>query len=465
MKMNQRQALNSIEELALPRAMDLEKAVLGAIMVEPEALTRVSSLLVADCFYDPVNREIYNEITRLYSLNRPIDLLTVAERMMENEVLNGSGGVAYLSGLTSLVAGVTNIVEHARIIKQRYLARELIMACERLKQGARDTTVDVAEVVEMFNGELDRINAIVAGEGGMKHVRGIITGALRAYEVRRENRKKGIFTGVPTGFEELDGITSGWQGSQFVIIGARPSMGKTAVALQMIKASAKNGIPACMYSLEMSDVSLANRLLLSEGDISVERFKSGELTEDEMVRMHEAAGRLEKLPIYIDDKPSVTINYIRNHSRLMRKRGKCGLIVVDYLQLAGSQVENNRNREQEVANISRTAKIIAKELNVPFIMLSQLNREAEKRTDKRPMLADLRESGSIEQDADIICLLYRPDYYKIDEIEYENRRVSSKGVGVLIVAKQRDGRTGYVFFRHNKTMTRFYSFKNDQNPF
>lgn len=463
--MNQRQVLNSIEDMVLPRSIEVEKAILGAIMVEPESLTRVSSLLSSDCFYDPVNREIFNEITRLYSLNRPVDLLTVAEGMMGNEVLKTNGGVHYLAELTNLVAGVTNIVEHARIIKQRYLARELIIACEKLKQAARDTAVDVADVVEKFNNELDRINAIVAGEGGMKHVRGVVAGALQAYEIRQENRRKGIYTGIPTGFDGLDEITNGWQGSQFVVIGARPSMGKTAVALQMIMAAARNGTPACMYSLEMSDVSLANRLILSLCDISVERFRRGELNDDEVVKMHQAAGVIERLPIYIDDKPSVTINYIRNHSRLMHKRGKCGLIVVDYLQLTGSQGDNNRNREQEVSSISRTAKIIAKELNVPFIMLSQLNREAEKRSDKKPMLADLRESGSIEQDADIICLLYRPEYYKIDEIEHENKRLSSTGVGVLIVAKQRDGKTGYVFFRHNKMMTKFYSFNKEQNPF
>ena len=435
----------------MPRAIELEKAVLGAIMVEPDALARVSSILNPDCFYEPVNREIYNEITRLYSSSKPVDLLTVAEGMTGNNVLSDNGGVHYLAGLTNLVAGVTNIVEHARIVKQRYLAREVITICERLKQVARDTTIDVAEVVDRFNGELDRVNAIVAGEGGMKHVGTIVAGALRAYETREENRKKGIFTGVPSGFVELDELTNGWQGGQFIVIGARPSMGKTAVALRMLKTAAKHGVSACMYSLEMSDVSLANRLLLSECDISVERFR--------------AAGVIEKLPVYIDDKPSVTINYIRNHARLMHKRGKCGLIVVDYLQLTGSQVDNIRNREQEVSNISRTAKIIAKELNVPFIMLSQLNREAEKRPDKKPMLADLRESGSIEQDADIICLLYRPEYYKIKEIEYDNKSIPSAGIGVLIVAKQRDGKTGYVFFRHNKAMTRFYPFQGEQKPF
>ena len=445
--MNTRQALNSIEEQVLPRAVELEKAILGTIMVEPDALARVFSILNPDCFYVPVNREIYNEITRLYSSSKPVDLLTVAEGMTGNEVLNNNGGVHYLAGLTNLVAGVTNIVEHARIVKQRYLAREVITACERLKQVARDTTIDVAEVVDRFNGELDRVNAIVAGE------------------TREENRKKGIFTGVPSGFVELDELTNGWQGGQFIVIGARPAMGKTAVALQMLKTAAKHGVPACMYSLEMSDVSLANRLLLSECDISVERFRGGELSEDEVLKMHRAAGVIEKLPVYIDDKPSVTINYIRNHARLMHKRGKCGLIVVDYLQLTGSQVDNIRNREQEVSNISRTAKIIAKELNVPFIMLSQLNREAEKRPDKKPMLADLRESGSIEQDADIICLLYRPEYYKINEIEYDNKSIPSAGIGVLIVAKQRDGKTGYVFFRHNKAMTRFFPFRDERRPF
>ncbi|WP_303180619.1 replicative DNA helicase [uncultured Butyricimonas sp.] len=453
------QALNSIEEQVLPRAIELEKAVLGAIMVEPGALSKVLGILQADCFYLPVHREIFNEIVRLDSSHRPVDLLTVAQGMLNNVVLKDNGGMHYLSGLTSLVAGGTNIGEHARIIKQRYIARELMLACDRIKRSAHDPAVDVADVMDGVNGEIDRINAIVAGEGGMKHVRGVIKGALEAYEVRRDNRAKGVFTGIPTGFMELDEMTGGWQEGQFVVIGARPSMGKTAVGLNMVKAAARNGIPACVYSLEMSDVSLANRLLLSECDISAERFKSGELTDMEIESLHKAAGRLQGLPIYIDDKPSVTINYIRNHSRLMHKKGKCGLIVVDYLQLTGSQVENNRNREQEVSNISRTAKIIAKELKVPFVMLSQLNRECEKRTDKKPMLADLRESGSIEQDADVICLLYRPGYYKIEDIEYGNSRVSSKGVGVLIVAKQRDGKTGYVFFRHNPSMTKFYPFK------
>lgn len=247
-----------------------------------------------------------------------------------------------------------------------------------------------------------------------------------------------------------------------MVVGARPGMGKTAMALHMAKAAAAAGTAVCVYSLEMDDVSLTDRLLLSECGVDKRRFRDGLLTEDEARRLHEAAGRLGGLPVYIDDRAAATMEYVRSHARVMKRRGKCGMIVVDYLQLTGSVAAGKGwNREQEVAAVSRAAKMTAKELGVPFVLLSQLNRKAEERKDKRPELADLRESGAIEQDADVICLLYRPEAYGITEMVHRKVRMSTKGVGVIIVAKQRDGETGTVLFRYDEAMTRFSDLNAD----
>lgn len=458
MKRQEKQLLKSDDGLIVPQAISVERAILGALMVEPNAFCRVVTILTPECFYSPVNREIYNEMLKLENTSTPIDLLSVSTAMSNNEILIKNGGLAYLSKLTSLVSGVVNISAHAYIVKQKYIARKIIEAAENVRLAAYDATIDISEAIDSFNNALHDVNEIITGGGNVRSMMDVTRDCLLQLDYRQLNASKGRLNGIPTGFEQLDELTGGWQGGQLVVIGARPAMGKTAVALNIVKTAAEIGVPSCVYSLEMSSTSLGNRFILSEASVSKRKFRDGELSSEEILEVHRGAGRLEKLPIYIDDKPAVTINYIKNHARLMKGQGKCGLIVVDYLQLVGSSsTERNINREQQIAQISRGAKIVAKELNVPFIILAQLNRDAEKRGDKMPQLADLRESGAIEQDADLIGFLFRPAYYQIEEVEYNGKRIDSKGIGVIKIAKQREGETGFVFFRHNETMTQFSS--------
>lgn len=459
----------STEGRVPPRAADAERAVLGAAMVERDAFGRVAGIVTAECFYEPAHQEVFRAMEELDREGRPVDLLTVAERTAGSEAVRSAGGAAYLSRLTSLVAGAANVEAHARIVREKHVARTVIEACGRVAAMAYEEGRDVEEAVAELNRAADAANEEAAGSGAARDLRRLVGECLGMYEKRAENARKGARNGIPTGLAGLDGLTGGWKGGQLVVVGARPGMGKTAMALHMAKAAAMAGVASCFYSLEMDDVSLTDRLLLSESGVDKRRFRDGTLTEEEARRLHEAAGRLEGLPVYIDDRAGATMEYVRNHARTMRRRGRCGLIVVDYLQLTGSAATGRGwNREQEVAAVSRAAKMTAKELGVPFILLSQLNRKAEERKDKVPELADLRESGAIEQDADVICLLYRPEAYGIDDVAVRNVKVATKGVGVVIVAKQRDGETGKVFFRYDEAMTRFSDFGarwGEERPF
>lgn len=460
------------EGRVMPSAVEVERAVLGVMMVERDAVARVAGEVTAECFYTEAHREIFRVIMELDGEGRPVDLLTVADRMGDNEVLRGDGGVAYLAMLTSRASGAVNVEAWARIIREKHVARRVIETCGRVMAMAYDGAEDLEEVMGELNRGVDEVNEEVAGGAISRDLRTLVGVSMREYEKRAENGRKGVNPGVPTGLQGLDELTGGWKGGQLVVIGARPSMGKTAMALHLVKMAARSGVPSCVYSLEMDDVSLTNRMLLSECDVDKRRFRDGELTEEELRRMHEAAGRLEKLPVYIDDRPAVTMGYIRNHARVMKKRGRCGMIVVDYLQLAGGVMTGKEwSWEREVAQMSRAAKMMAKELGVPFILLSQLNRDVEKRPDKRPQLSDLRESGAIEQDADVIAFLYRPAVYGIREITWRKVNIGTEGLGVVIVAKQRDGEMGSVLFRHNRTMTRFEDYdpswgkEDDKRPF
>ncbi|MEG0797063.1 MAG: replicative DNA helicase [Odoribacter sp.] len=464
----------SIDGLVQPQAVDIEKYVLGSLMVDRDSIVNVIGILNIDCFYLPVHRVIYDKILNLYKENQPIDLLTVVTGLMTNEVLKSSGGVAYLSDLTSLSGGCVNIVKHAQILAQKQIAREIIRLCSDIRLSAFDEINDVADVVEDLNDKVRKINELVTGKTNIHHISDSVEKAMKECENRQLMASKNIIPGIDTGLYDLNVITGGgWKSSQLIVIAARPAMGKTALLLHFAKSAARSGKSVCIYSLEMSDISLANRLLLSECDIDTDRFKAGRLTDNELASLNQAAGVIWKLPIYVDANPCVSMDYIRGRSKIMADKGQCDMILVDYLQLAEmGKGERNRNREQEVAQASRMAKIIAKEMNVPFILLSQLSRGVESRVDKRPMLSDLRESGAIEQDADSVMFIYRPAYYKVDHVTVKNENgygtneISTNGLGILCIEKQRDGATGTVKFSHNPNMTQICDYgKNEQNPF
>ena len=322
-------------------------------------------------------------------------------------------------------------------------------------------------MLDESNKLIDKINALSCGSSAGQSLRDSLTESLKLAEQRQAAYLEGLPTGIPTGISDLNRLTGGWRGSQLIILAARPAMGKTALMLHFAKSAALNETPVCIFSLEMSHVSLSDRLLLSECEVEVNRFRDGDLSGEDWRQLNEASARLEKLPIHVDDNAVVSMRYIKTRCHILKKQGKCGLIMIDYLQLADTSTkERNRNREQEIAQASRQAKIIAKELDVPVVLLSQLSRECEKRADKQPQLSDLRESGAIEQDADVVGFIFRPAYYGLDRIEtlkYGN--ISTSGLGIINIAKQRDGATGLVAFSHNPSMTKIGDFQENKTPF
>lgn len=420
--------------------------------------------LKPEVYYAPKNEFIYRAITSLYDKGEKIDLYTVG-RQLEKEGRMGADQItpAYLAELTQSVGSASHTEDHVRIVMEKYIARRLLSAGREIAARAADSTTDIADVMDYAAKEIDTIAETVVGGRAGQHIREGIAAALQQAEKRAAAAQRGEVTGITTGLLELDRLTAGWQGSQLIILAARPAMGKTALMLHFAKAAARSGTPVCIYSLEMSSVSLANRLLLSEADVDADAFRNGRLMQEDWKTLESAAARGGRLPIYVDDNPVVSMRYVRNHSRIMAKRGACGMILIDYLQLAEMGGDKSRNREQEVAQASRQAKIIAKELNVPVILLSQLSRNVEGRADKKPILADLRESGAIEQDADVVAFIYRPAYYGINEMATRSQgTIRTEGLGILSIAKQRDGACGDIPFRHNAAMTRIEDWETPQ---
>lgn len=289
----------------------------------------------------------------------------------------------------------------------------------------------------------------------------VIDTSLQELEHRQQAAQQGECVGIPTGLAHLDRITGGWRGGQLVVVAGRPAMGKTAVSLLFARAAAQSGIPVCYYSLEMPDVQLAGRMLVGASRVDAAAFRSGTVSSDDWRLIESGAARLRSLPLYLFDRPSVTMTQIRISSRAMQRKGRCGMVVIDYLQLiASTDDRRSGNREREVAEISRAAKLLAKELNIPVILLAQLSRKVEERADKTPLLSDLRESGAIEQDADMVIFIDRPAVYGIREFDGgKYGTISSQGVGRLTIAKNREGGTGFIPFRHNESLTSIWDFE------
>mgnify|MGYP000073180298 FL=1 len=435
--------------------------------MEPDRLTEVVGILSPESFCDARNSFIYKTLIEMFDQNTPVDLYNVGKRCDGSSLFGGRTGTLYASECTCKVGSGVNLLFQAQIIQQRYIARLLMYAGSKISTLAGDDTKDVADVLDESNKLIDKINALSCGSSAGQSLRDSLTESLKLAEQRQAAYLGGSPTGIPTGISDLNRLTGGWRGSQLIILAARPAMGKTALMLHFAKSAALNGTPVCIFSLEMSHVSLSDRLLLSECEVEVNRFRNGDLSGDDWRQLNEASAQLEKLPIHVDDNAVVSMRYIKTRCHILKKQGKCGLIMIDYLQLADTSTkERNRNREQEIAQASRQAKIIAKELDVPVVLLSQLSRECEKRADKQPQLSDLRESGAIEQDADVVGFIFRPAYYGLDRIEtlkYGN--ISTSGLGIINIAKQRDGATGLVAFSHNPSMTKIGDFQENKTPF
>lgn len=435
-----------------PQALPLEEAVLGAIMLDKNAFSIVLDILRADSFYSEAHQFIYKAMQRLFERSQPIDMLTVMEELKKTGELEVIGGPAYLASLTNKVASAANIEYHARIISQKFMQRELIRVSTTIIRDAFEDTTDVFDLLDTAEQGLYGI----VQQNMSRSYEALGSLASKAYKQIQElqNKEDGL-TGVPTGFTDLDRLTSGWQPSDLIIIAARPGMGKTSFVLSMARNAALDyKKPVAIFSLEMSNVQLAQRLISIEAEVSSSKLRTGKLEPDELVKLHEAIEHVGDAPIYIDDTPGINIFELRAKCRRMKMHHDIQLIIIDYLQLMSGGGENQRgNREQEVSAISRALKGLAKELNVPVIALSQLSRAVEVRGgSKRPQLSDLRESGSIEQDADIVSFIYRPEYYGITE---SPEGESLKGVAEIIVAKHRNGALKDVKLRFTDQFARF----------
>ena len=437
-----------------PQAVQVEQSVLGALLIEKEAIPQAIEILAPDSFYTARHNKIYGAVLSLFERGNPVDLITLTDELKRRGQLEEIGGAYYLSELTSQVASAANVEYHSRIIAEKSLLRNMIETMTGVVGRAYDPAADAFELLDEAESEIFRIS-----DAGLRRAAVSMNDVLKDTLTRLESihGREGGITGIPSGFSRVDQMTGGWQNSDLIIIAARPSMGKTAFALASARNAAlhhENPTGVAIFSLEMSSQQLAQRLLTSEARVDAQAARTGRLKDDDWPHLARAAGRLSAAPIFIDDTPGLTILEIRAKCRRLKAEHNIGLVIVDYLQLMhGTLSSKNSNREQEIAHISRSLKSLAKELNVPVIALSQLSRAVETRGgDKRPMLSDLRESGSIEQDADVVCFIYRAERYGITVDENGN---STDGLAELLVSKQRNGPTGDVTLAFVNQYARF----------
>ncbi len=442
-----------------PQARELEEAILGALMLEKDAYPVISEILRPESFYDKSHELIFSAIQDLAIQQKPIDMLTVVEQLRKKGDLEAVGGSFYIAQLSQKVVSSAHLDYHARIVAQKYLARELITFSSHIAGKAFDETNDVDDLMQEAEGQLFEISQRNVKKD-VTQINPVIKEAIELMQIAA-NRTDGL-SGVQTGFKQLDKITSGWQNSDLIIIAARPAMGKTAFVLSMAKNMAVSfNTPVAVFSLEMSNVQLVNRLIVNVTEIAGEKIKNGQLANYEWEQLDYKLKELYDAPIFIDDTPSLSVFELRTKARRLVKEHKVRCLIIDYLQLMNASGMSFGSREQEVSIISRSLKGLAKELNIPIIALSQLNRGVENRQGtegKRPQLSDLRESGAIEQDADIVCFIHRPEYYKIYADEKGN---DLTGKAEIIVAKHRNGSTGDVLLSFKKEYARFQNLDDD----
>jgi replicative DNA helicase len=446
-----------------PQAIDLEEVVLGAMMIDKKGVDEVIDILHPDVFYKDAHRFIYEAIFILFEESQPVDLLTVSSQLKKAGKLEVSGGDFYLIKLTQKVASSAHIEFHARIILQKYIQRSLIKISSEIIEDAYDEATDVFDLLDAAEAKLYDVT-----QGNLKRsaetAQDLVIQAKKRIE---EIAGKEGMSGIPSGFDKVDKLTSGWQPSDLIIVAARPGMGKTALTLSMARNMAVNSnIPVAFFSLEMSSVQLITRLISSETGLSSEKLRTGKLEKHEWEQLNVKVKSLEKAPLFIDDTPSLSIFDLRAKARRLASQHGIKMIMIDYLQLmtaGGSQ--KGGNREQEISTISRNLKALAKELGVPVIALSQLSRAVETRGgSKRPILSDLRESGAIEQDADIVSFIYRPEYYKIEEWDDEER-TPTQGQAEFIVAKHRNGGLENIRLKFIGNQGKFDNLDDFDSPF
>ena len=441
-----------------PQAVELEEAVLGALMLEKDSIISVQEYVTPEAFYTEEHRLIYKAINELSMELKPIDLYTVTERLKVKKELKKVGGASYLAQLTQKVGSAANVEFHAKIIAQKYVQRELIRSATEIQKRSYDESTDVTELIGYAEGEIFKV-----AEGHVKRSVQSSKDILALMQIEEASKNTSAFSGVPSGFMALDRVTLGRQLSDLIIVAARPSMGKTAFVLSMARNMAvdhEQGV--AFFSLEMSSVQLMMRLIIAETGLSGNDVKSGRLTPEQWRHLESATKPLGSAPLFIDDTPALSVFEFRSKARRLKIHNDIKIIIIDYLQLMTGNQDTKGNREQEVAFISRTLKAIAKELNVPVIALSQLSRATEMRGgSKRPQLSDLRESGAIEQDADIVAFIHRPEYYGINQDE---NGMPTAGMAEIILAKHRNGAVCDVNLRFLKEQARFADMEDSMLP-
>lgn len=444
-----------------PQATELEEAVLGALMLEKEALNDVIEILKPDSFYKENHKHIYEAIISLFGKSEPVDLLTVINELRRLGKLEISGGSAYIAQLTTRVNSAANVVFYARVVLEQAIKRELISVASEIERDSFEDVTDVFQLLDRMQQSLFDISERNIRKN-YQDMQTLMGQAFVELEIRK-NRKDGL-TGVPTGLKEFDRVTSGWQKSDLVILAARPAMGKTAFALSILRnAAVLFKKPVAIFSLEMSSLQLVNRLISAEAELESDKLKTGKIADFEWEQIIHKTTALTEAPIFIDDTPAISILELRAKCRRLKSQHDIQLIIIDYLQLMTGDTGKggSGNREQEIASISRALKQLAKELNVPVVALSQLSRAVETRGgDKKPQLSDLRESGSIEQDADMVLFLYRPEYYDLLQDENGN---STVGMGQVIIAKHRNGSLETVNLKFVGKFTKFTNLDDADN--
>ena len=438
-----------------PQALDIEKVVLGALMIDSDAFTVVSEMIRPETFYDPRHQKIYGAIQALNLHEKPVDIMTVAEELKRSGELEEVGGPAYIVELSSHVASSAHIEYHGRILAQKFLARQLIQFASMIETEAFDETIDVDELMQRAEGSLFELSQKNMAQE-YTQIDPIVKQAHELLLKAAHNQESGGLTGISTGFTQLDKITAGWQPSDLVIIAGRPAMGKTSFALSLAKNIAiDNRVPVAFFSLEMNNVQLVNRLLSNVCSISGSKILSGQLDPADWERFDNNIRKMEGAPIYVDDTPGLSVFELRTKARRLVRENGIKVLMVDYLQLMNANGMRFSSRQEEVSTISRSLKGLAKELNIPVLALSQLNRTVEQRDGiegKRPQLSDLRESGAIEQDADLVLFVHRPEYYRIFQDEKGN---DLHGKAQIIIAKHRKGATDDVLLSFRGEYTRF----------
>ena len=429
-----------------PQNLDAEQSTLGSMLLEKEAIYKGAEILRPDDFYREAHRVIFEVVVHLANKGEPVDLITVSEELKQRGMLDKVGGVAYLTQLVNFVPTAANVEHYANIVAEKSLLRSIISVATNIVKMGYEGTEEVDVILDRAEKEIFEISQ-KRNIKGFVNLRSILVETFERIEKLYES--KGGVTGLPTGYSDFDRMTAGLQPSDLIILAARPSMGKTTFALNLAShAAVEVKVPVVIFSLEMSKEQLALKLLCSEAGVDNQRIRTGTLRDDDWPKLSQALGRLSDAMLFIDDTPGISALEIRAKARRIKSEYGLGLIIIDYLQLMQSR-SKSENRQQEVSEISRSLKALARELNVPVIALSQLSRAVEQRADKKPTLADLRESGSLEQDADIVGFLYREDYY--------NPETDRKNITELIIAKQRNGPVGTVDFFFQKEFSKFQS--------